>query len=135
MACRSSVLPLVASLTRYLKVKIDTLHHTTTPQREHPMTEEKMRRALEEVVRLRLATNEGTLRVRADRMWEIATAALSTKQDAEGECGAGAAAFDALEKVVARLNAAAKKADKAQLWDPSMGKAGYAAGLKMAAEI
>lgn len=33
--------------------------------------------ALREIERLRLATNEGSLRVRADRMWEIATAAIA----------------------------------------------------------
>jgi hypothetical protein len=32
--------------------------------------------ALQEIARLRLATDEGSLRVRADRMWEIALAAL-----------------------------------------------------------
>lgn len=36
--------------------------------------------ALKEIARLRLATNEGSLRVRADRMWELAEAALSTLQ-------------------------------------------------------
>ena len=33
--------------------------------------------ALREVARLRLATDEGSLRVRADRMWELAKAALA----------------------------------------------------------
>ena len=37
--------------------------------------------ALRAIERLRLATDEGTLRVRADRMWEIATAALATVEE------------------------------------------------------
>lgn len=34
---------------------------------------EALQNDLAEIARLRLATSEGTLRVRADRMWEIAT--------------------------------------------------------------
>lgn len=37
---------------------------------------EAMRKALREVERLRFATDEGTLRVRADRMWGLARTAL-----------------------------------------------------------
>lgn len=38
--------------------------------------EHALRKALEEISRLRLATEEGSLAKRADRMWEIAEAAL-----------------------------------------------------------
>lgn len=38
--------------------------------------------ALLEVERLRLATNEGSLRIRADRMWEVATAAVAKTRGA-----------------------------------------------------
>jgi len=34
---------------------------------------ERLRADLAEIARLRLATDEGSLRIRADRMWEIAT--------------------------------------------------------------
>lgn len=33
--------------------------------------------ALKEIARLRLATDEGSLRVRADRMWDLATKTLA----------------------------------------------------------
>lgn len=38
--------------------------------------------ALREIIRLRLATDEGTLRVRADRIWEVATKAIGDQTDA-----------------------------------------------------
>lgn len=44
---------------------------------EDAMTDqEKLVKALEEISRLRLATDEGSLAKRADRMWEIAEAVL-----------------------------------------------------------
>lgn len=36
----------------------------------------KLREALKEITRLRLATDEGTLAKRADRMWVVASTAL-----------------------------------------------------------
>lgn len=38
---------------------------------------ERLRETLTEIERLRLATNDGSLRARADRMWELAVAALA----------------------------------------------------------
>jgi hypothetical protein len=47
------------------------------------LTEERntLRTALKEIARLRLATDDGSLRVRADRMWETARATLATGED------------------------------------------------------
>ncbi|MDB5707880.1 MAG: hypothetical protein JWN66_4996 [Sphingomonas bacterium] len=42
-----------------------------------PNSSDAMPDAMREIVRLRLATDEGTLRVRADRIWEIATSLLA----------------------------------------------------------
>lgn len=44
---------------------------------------EQLLAALIEIERLRLATNEGSLRVRADRMWEVATAAIASTRGTE----------------------------------------------------
>ena len=41
--------------------------------------EERLEAALREVLRLRLATNEGTPAKRADRMWQVACDALGVK--------------------------------------------------------
>lgn len=50
-------------------------------------SERKMREALTEVARLRLATDEGTLAKRADRMWQLATDMLAALQPQETDDG------------------------------------------------
>jgi hypothetical protein len=42
---------------------------------------ERMLRALREISRLRLATDEGSLRVRADRIWDLATDTIALVED------------------------------------------------------
>jgi hypothetical protein len=46
--------------------------------------EEQLEAALREVIRLRLATEEGSLAKRADRMWTVACDALGVKGTGDG---------------------------------------------------
>lgn len=72
-------------------VTVEQIDRAITALESHRGRVEVLEKALIEISRLRLATNEGTLRVRADRMWDIAEAhtgkaALSpeTKEPADG---------------------------------------------------
>lgn len=73
-------------------IAADGIHHLEdgrhTVEKDDRISQ--LERALTEIERLRLATDEGSLRVRADRMWEIAREALYHEPDCDCDPPSGA---------------------------------------------
>jgi hypothetical protein len=89
--CADQLQPLLVLLVEQQRKDLESRMDRQTvipPERATAPTNE-LASALKEVARLRLATSEGSLGVRADRMWQIAEDALSGLSPSAGEAPAG----------------------------------------------